>query len=145
MAGQGGRRFVLDDRTQRGDILEIIEILRDMIKTWHPDKILIEKKAAGDNLRVMMQAEMAKGDMPPVQIEVVDPGTQGKEQRLDPCKPALSAGMLHLLDEASWLDKFVAELAGFPFFGTDDRVDYVTQCMNYHAPSDAESNQLPDW
>ena len=145
MAGQGGRRFVLDDRTQRGDILEIIQVLRDMIRTWPVDKILIEKKAAGESLRVMLQAEMAKGDLPPIQIEVVDPGNQGKEQRLDPCKPALSAGMLHLLDGAPWLDAFVSELAAFPFGTRDDRTDLVSMCMNHFAPADAESNSLPEW
>jgi predicted phage terminase large subunit-like protein len=135
----------LDDRTRRGDILEIIEVLRELLRLWHPDKLLIEKKAAGDNLRVMLQAEMAKGDMPPVQIEVVDPGMQGKEQRLDPCRPALSAGMLHLLDGAGWLEAFVGELAAFPFGQNDDRVDCITQAMNHYAPTADESSGLPEW
>ncbi len=119
IAGKGGRRFVLDDRTRRGDILEILEVLRDMIRLWHPDKILIEDKAAGDDFKTMLRSQMATADLPMVVLEMIEPGSAGKEERLDSCKPALANQMIHLLEGAPWLEEFVAEIEPVPQWGAE--------------------------
>lgn len=142
MAGKEGRRYVLDDRTQRGDILEIIEILRGVIKMWRPDKILVEDKAAGDDLIRRLIAEMSKGDMPMIVVEPVKVGNLGKNVRLDACISVLANGLVSLLDGAPWLEAFVDELASFPFGARDDRVDCVTQVLNHY--KDYEADDWPD-
>lgn len=143
VAGKEGRRFVLDDRTQRGDILEIIEILRELIRLWEPTKILIEDKAAGDDLKRRLLAEMSKGDMPMITLEDVKVGTQGKEERLDSCLSTIANGMVLLRDGAPWLEEFVEEMGLFPHGRRNDRVDALTQILN-HAP-DFESDDWPDF
>jgi len=145
IAGQGGRRFVLDDKTQRGDILEILDVLRALIRKWHPDRILIEDKAAGPQLITMLKEEVAKGDLPVVVVDTVQPGTQGKEERLDSCKPTLAANLVHLLDGADWLEDFVEELSLFPNGEQSDRVDALTQVLNEIRENDDPTLALPDW
>ncbi len=142
-AGEGGRRFVLDDRTRRGDILEIIETLKEMVRLWHPDAILVEDKAAGPDLILRLRAEMAKGDLPPVEIVVINPGSQGKEQRLMACVPIIASGVVHLLDGAEWVEAFVDELAAFPNGVQSDRVDALSQLLSHYAEDAAFD--LPDW
>lgn len=142
-AGQGGRRFVLDDRTRRGDILAILDVLRDMVKLWRPDALLIEDKAAGPDLIVRVRTEMQKGGLPPMEVVVVKPGAQGKQQRLMACVPTIASGMLHLLDGAEWLEAFVDEVCAFPNGVQNDRVDSLSQLLNHYA--EQESVQLPDW
>lgn len=145
IAGKEGRRYVLDDRSQRGNILEILEVLRAMIKMWRPDKILIEKKAASEDLKLRLLGEMSKGDMPMIILEEVDPGTQGKEERLTTCLPTIANGMVFLLDGAQWVNAFVGETCEFPNGRHDDRVDALSMCLNHYYEPFVEDVGLPDW
>lgn len=139
VAGKGGRRYVLDDRTLRGDILEVIAVLREMVRRWRPDKILIENKAAGDEMKRRLIAAMSEGaDMPLVLLEMVEVGAAGKNERLDACLPAIANGMVSLLDGAPWLEEFVEECAMFPVGARDDRVDALTQVLNHIADFDED-------
>lgn len=147
VAGKGGRRYVLDDRTKRGDILEVVEILRDLIKMWKPDKILIEDKAAGTDLKLRLKGEMEKGDMPMIIVEEIKVGSAGKEERLMACLPTIANGNVYLLDGASWLNEFVDEMSVFPNGIRDDRVDALSQALNYYYEPVIEDvgAELPDW
>lgn len=146
IAGKEARRYVLDDRTRRGDILEVVEVLRAMIKMWKPDKILIESKAAGPDLQLRLKGEMEKGAMTPIMLEEVK-AVVGKEERLMSCLPTIANGMVYLLDGAAWLDEFVEEMSLFPNGVRDDRVDALSQCLNhYYVPLEEDSGaELPDW
>jgi predicted phage terminase large subunit-like protein len=142
IAGRGGRRFILDDRTQRGAFHEILDVIKDMIRMWRPDTILIEPKAAGPDLMDTLKEQMYAGDIPMVAVEEADPGNQDKEMRLQSCLHYLKNGAVLLLDGASWLGEFVEELSMFPHGSNDDRVDALSQCLNYKRPID---DGLPDW
>jgi hypothetical protein len=86
VAGSGGRRYVLDDKTKRTDILDVVDILRKLVQFWRPDKILIEGKAASEDLKLRLLDEMNKGDLTMVTLEEVKvPNNTGKEERLDSC------------------------------------------------------------
>jgi phage terminase large subunit-like protein len=63
VAGKDMRRFVLDDRTQRGEFPDILNVLREMIIKWRPDKLLIEAKAAGPSLMSSLEQEIAEGKL----------------------------------------------------------------------------------
>jgi predicted phage terminase large subunit-like protein len=142
-AGKEGRRYVLDDRTRRGDILHIVEVLRELILVWRPDKILIEDKAAGPDLKMRLLAEMSRGDMPMIElVEVKVDSNTGKEARLDACISVIANGLVMLLDGAPWLEEFVEELAMFPHGRRSDRVDSITQILNYF--KEYEEDDWPD-
>lgn len=142
IAGKGGKRYVLDDRTQRGAFHEILEVIADMVRTWRPDTILIEPKAAGPDLMDTLREQMLAGDLPMVAIEEADPGNQDKEMRFEACIPYIKNGAVYLLDGAPWLEEFVGELTSFPSGKWDDRVDALSQCLNFKRAADDE---LPDW
>lgn len=142
IAGKGGRRFVLDDRSQRGAFHEILDVIKDMIRTWKPDSILIEPKAAGPDLMDTLREQMFAGDIEMVSIEEAEPGNQDKEMRLQSCLHYLKNGAVLLLDGAHWLGEFVEELSVFPAGEYDDRVDALSQCLNNKR---ASNDDLPEW
>lgn len=61
IGGKEMRRFVLDDQTRRGEFTEILEVLRDMLIRWRPDKLVVEAKAAGPSLMSSLDDEMNRG------------------------------------------------------------------------------------
>lgn len=142
IAGKGGRRFVLDDRTQRGAFHEIVDVIKDMIRTWKPDSLLIEPKAAGPDLMDTLREQMLAGDVPMVAIEEADPGNNDKEMRLQACIPYIKNGAVMLPDGAPWVGEFVHELSEFPNGENDDRVDALSQCLNHIREMDIE---MPSW
>jgi predicted phage terminase large subunit-like protein len=142
IAGKGGRRFVLDDRTQRGAFHEIIDVLKDMIRVWKPDTILIEPNAAGPDLMDTLREEMFDGTIPMVSIEEADPGNQDKEMRLQSCLSTVKNGAVYLLEGASWVHDFIEEMGMFPAGSNDDRVDAFSQCLNNKRAND---DGLPSW
>jgi predicted phage terminase large subunit-like protein len=142
IAGKGGRRFILDDRTQRGAFHEILDVIKEMVLDWKPDTILIEPKAAGPDLMDTLREQMLAGDIPMVAIEEAEPGNSDKEMRLQACIPYIKNGAVYLLDGAPWLKDFVEELSEFPNGDNDDRVDAVSQCLNHIRSG---SMDLPDW
>lgn len=142
IAGKGGRRFVLDDRTQRGAFHEIIDVLKETIKVWRPDSILIEPKAAGPDLMDTLREQMLAGDVPMVAIQEAEPGNTDKEMRFQACIPYIKNGAVYLLDGSEWLEDFCNELGEFPAGENDDRVDALSQCLNQIRDVDTE---LPDW
>lgn len=129
-ACKGGRRFILDDRSQRGEPDDAIRVIQDLVRLWDPLKILIENKAGGEGLRRNLEIAMAEGDMPMVEIVMVDPGTQDKDARLNTASPTIANGMLFLREGAPWLEDYVEELALYPNGLRDDRVDATTQLIN---------------
>ena len=130
MGRRGGRRYVLDNRTRRGNILAIFEVLKEMILLWGPSVILVEDKAAGPDLRIRLESEMNSGDLPPTAIESIKVAT-GKIQRLSTVLSLFRAGMVSFRDGATWLGTVAEELCSFPNFGTDDIVDSITQALIY--------------
>ncbi len=151
MAGKEQRRFILDDRSRRGDILEILVVLRDMIRTWRPDKILIEDKAAGPTLITTLRDELLNGNIkdeygkPIMTILEAIPANGQFDERIDALIPTIAAGAIHLLDGAPWLQDFVEELAGYPHAATDDRLDACAQAVTFLRDSGDGATILPDW
>lgn len=144
VAGKGGRRYILDDRTQRGHLHEIFAVIKELILLWEPDSILIEPKAAGDSVMDALREAMGEGDLPMVTIDDdCDPGNADKEMRLDSVLSYFKNGMVYVLDGATWLEAFIEELTLFPNGTRDDRVDAVSQILG-HVRS-ADGGGLPDW
>lgn len=141
MGAKGSRRYILDNRTQRGSILTIIDVARDMIKLWRPDVLLLEDKAAGPDLKIRLQSAFSSGDIPPVQIIDVKVPT-GKTSRLLAAIPVIANGLVSLREGATWLEEVVDEVCGFPNYATDDIVDCVTMGINYLVTTEEEGGYV---
>lgn len=212
VGGKDMRRFVLDDRTRRGEFNEILDVLKDMIVVWRPEKLLVEAKAAGPSLMSSLDGEMKDGKLiacreckvgllqdlhrveeywiahcrecnqvlggpgqqlpqrhedcqepvpqkPGLHMEAkVDAHWQGtcnkcghkgagdaltfaiesievdidKERRVDAILPQIAARLVYLLEGAPWLAEFVEEHALFPESPWNDRVDALSQVLEYY-------------
>ena len=151
VGGKGQRRFVLDDKTTKGEITEILRVLRKLILRWRPDRILIEDKAAGPSILAMLREELADGTLRDsngrsvgVVLEAI-PANGEFEARVDGILPILEAGHVYLLDGASWLEDFVDELSRYPLGARDDRVDALSQVLTHMRDTMAGVPRLPDW
>lgn len=142
---KGGRKFLLDDRSQRGEPDEAIVVMKDLVRMWRPDKILIEDKAGGAGMFRTLEIEMGSGDCPMVELVLVNPGTQDKDQRLNAVIPTLKNGMLYLREGAVWLEDYVEELAVYPNGTRDDRVDATTQLFNHITYNDVAYPSADAW
>jgi phage terminase large subunit-like protein len=149
VGGMGARRLVLDDRSKRGEPVEILEIVRDMVRTWRPARLLIEDTAAGPTLINMLKDELSAGKIPDDEgravvctIQPLTPHEVGgdKEARLDGVINQFSADLIYMLDGASWVADFVDELSLFPNGPTKDRVDALTQLLAI-----ARGSSAPKW
>lgn len=128
---KGAGRYVLDDRSERGEPDEAVAILKEMILYWDPDKLLIEDKAGGPGMTRTLKVEMAEGKLPMVLIEEVNPGTQDKDVRLNTAIPTIANGNLYLRDGCRWTHDVVEEVSGYPGAMTNDRLDCITQAINH--------------
>jgi predicted phage terminase large subunit-like protein len=149
MAGKGPQRFILDDKTCRGDVLDVLAIVEKLCKQYDPDRILVEAKAAGPALMTLFEDKFQRGKIVgsngrPLAVRVDSIEPQGeKGQRLDACLAELEAGLVYLHDGAEWLEPFIGEVCAWPLGSHDDRTDSVSQALN-HMRSYG-SYQLPDW
>lgn len=135
---RGARRYVLDDRSDRREPHEAVQTLKEMVRYWRPDRLLIEEKAGGSGLIDSIKLAMIDREVPMVAIEAVNPGTQDKELRLNAASATIANGLLFILDGAPWAEAVVTELCDFPAAPTDDRLDCITQCINHDLPSGYE-------
>lgn len=148
-AGKGQRRFVLADVTRPMTFLQTVDAIVEMIRTLPAMRLcLIEKKANGAAVIETLAMLLAEGEVVPdsgrriplrwsddkiarIELEPVEP-EGGKVARAVAMLTDQRAGLIHLLDGASWLDKFVAEVSGFPNAKKDDRVDALSQLMHHY-------------
>lgn len=155
MAGQRGRRFILDDRTLGAaedggpggaDIEDVLAAIKSAAQLWKPEAVLIEDKAAGDELRRRIIQSIEEGDkgLSSMEVRMIKTGNLGKAARLDTAKPAVINGLIHILEDAAWSEAFLNEVCTYPRGRFDDRVDAFSQCIN-HFMEDEIGYELPDW
>lgn len=142
---KGARKFLLEDASQRGEPDAIILVMKDLVRLWGPDRILIEDKAGGAGMFRTLEIEMASGDTPMVELELVNPGTQDKMARANSAIPALANGMLYLRDGAAYLHDYVEEMCLFPNSARDDRPDGTFQCFNHVRVDDTSYPSAGAW
>ncbi len=150
VSGKGPKRFIRDDRTCRGDILDVIRIIKELCAVYDPDRLIIEAKAMGHDLATLFHATMRDGDVRGsngkpliVVVDEYEPGSASKEARLDSCLPELEAGLVFVPEQAPWLEPFLGEVCGYPLASNDDRVDSLSMCLNFMRI--ASNYQLPSW
>jgi phage terminase large subunit-like protein len=152
VGGKGLQRFVFDDRTRPMSIDDMYIACRETVAMWPAKKILIELAAAGASVISEMKKQLAAGtligpDGRAVVIEIVpiiNVAHDSKEARAAAMVPAWRAGLVHVMEGASWLyptvsdggkvldQGFVAEMCTFPKSKKNDRVDAMSQVMTYY-------------
>jgi phage terminase large subunit-like protein len=154
--GKAERSFVLEDRTPGpATWLQTIRHISDglvaaaNLTAWDSRiLVLIEKKALGQGAIEDLQAAIGDGKIKDrwgrvvtAKVEPYEPTGKGdKDKRAEFMEPMADAGLIHLLDGAAWLitppagsiTTFVDEFSAFPRGARDDRIDYLSQCLDRH-------------
>lgn len=138
VGGKESARFVFDDRTDVMTFLTTVSEIKKVIARWPVGRVLIELKANGASVIESLQKAMREGDLKGpdgssvvVVVEAINP-EGGKESRAAAMVPEIEAGMVFLLDGAAWLAPFIGEVCVFPNGRRDDRVDALSQLLNYY-------------
>lgn len=141
VAGAGPKRYVLHDATRRMSFLDMVPSIKALVATYpQVSRILIEKAAAGGPIAEQLKRDMAKADLRAIPITQIVPKEHGsKTDRVVAALPQLEAGMVHLLEGASWVDAFEGEHGLFPNGQHDDRVDALSQLLIYYATTDTRA------
>jgi len=124
-ARTAARKFMLDYKKERLDIIGTMAAIRDWSERW-PEAVmkLIEDKANGPAVIQMLSKEVS-GLIP------VEPDG-GKVSRAYAAAPEVEAGNVYLPHPAlyGWVEGFVGNAAAFPNAAHDDDIDAFTQMMN---------------
>ena len=93
---------------------------------WEPDAILIEDKSSGEALIQDLRAD-TDDKYPVIAIQP----HKDKVTRASTCSPTIEAGNVWLPEKAPWLVDFELEVGNFPASTTKDRVDALSQYLNW--------------
>lgn len=132
IGGLGVKRYVFLDDTKPRTFSDTVTVIANLITIWQPRvrcamRILVEKKANGAAVIEVLAREF-QGLIP------VEPDG-GKEARASAMSPAVESGCVYLLEGAAWLDEYLTgqdSVPVFPHGKRDDRMDSLSQAMNYH-------------
>lgn len=127
----GADIYLLDQVRDKWDITEMMSAVEELSEAWPQARVkLFENKAAGKPLFKMLKSKISG-------IVLIDPKEIGdKEVRLQTCIPEIYAGNVYIphpntknwvSGKGSWLE----EITMFPKFKYKDRVDTMTQAINW--------------
>ncbi|MDE2101869.1 MAG: phage terminase large subunit [Patescibacteria group bacterium] len=119
----GADKYVLDCAHGRFDYPATRRAVREMRAAWpQTTALLIEDKANGPAIISELRHEIS--GVIPIEPE------GGKLARAHACSPEIEAGNVYLPNSA-WADALIEECAAFPTGAHDDRVDALTQALNW--------------
>lgn len=123
--------FIMNDYYFLADLwrgrVEFPDLKRKFIELYekfHPSEVLIEDKASG----ISLIQELESGTRIPVKKIKID---SDKVSRCHSITPLIEAGKVFIDNLADWKNDFIDECESFPEGQFDDRVDSVTQFLNY--------------
>lgn len=107
--------------------VDLITTVQEHCKLFHPDRVLVEKRASGIQLiqemkrrRLPVQAWLPRGK----------PGAKGKIPRAHAVSAILEQGSVWYVPGTK-TDLVIDQCAGFPYATNDDLVDTVTMALSY--------------
>jgi predicted phage terminase large subunit-like protein len=122
----GNCHLLLDQWRAHATYSELRAMTRHLIKRYRPSVVLVEDTNLGPALcsEIRHQAGMA--------VHAIFPQEE-KSERLRRHRQLIRAGRVALPREAQWRCDFIHELTHFPYAGTDDQVDAMTQYLDWIA------------
>lgn len=131
-----GQRWLLDQVRGRLSPMTTEQAIRDGVARWREgygrvDAIIVEAKAAGPGVM-----ERLRQEIPGVLAWPPKGAPMGsKEERAAGVEPQVASGNVIIPDPSmpgfGWVHDFVEEVVTFPFYGSDDQVDAMTQALSF--------------
>lgn len=116
--------ILLECIRERLEFPELKDRAYKMYKEWKPDSFIVEKKSAGTQL----YQEFRRGGIP-VQEFTPTRATGDKTVRLNAVADIVRSGLVWYPAGMRWATDLIDEVAGFPSYGSDDRVDCVSMIL----------------
>jgi predicted phage terminase large subunit-like protein len=116
--------ILLESIFRRMEYPELKDLAYQIWKEWKLDCLIVEKKSSG----VPLFQEMRRGGIP-VSEYTPHRGTGDKVARLNSVADIVRSGLVWYPAGKRWAEELVDEVAGFPSYGSDDRVDTTTMAL----------------
>jgi len=113
--------------TERLELHELVEKVRETMDRCGADRLLIENKASGHSVAQELRRVYGHEDFG---VQMVDPKTADKMARLYSVQHLFSEGLIYAPDR-SWADAVINQAAQFPKGKHDDLVDTVSMAMRH--------------
>lgn len=116
--------ILLESIRKRIEYVELKDLAYKQYKHWRMDCFIVEKKSNG----VPLANEMRQSGIP---ISEFTPhrGTGDKVARLNAVADIVRSGLVWYPAGEPWAEDLIDEVAGFPNFGSDDRVDTTAMAL----------------
>lgn len=136
---EDGKVYLLDVRAEPWAYFDMIQAVKDICADWRPDELLIENKAAGQELIADLNEDAQWVRTP---ITPIDP-IGSKETRMSVASPPIRAGHVYVpatgscrdvLDPSRppvWVIDYLHEMQHFPMSSRRDQVDTTSQFLNW--------------
>lgn len=120
--------YILDVFCEKLIYPRLKRTVKSLYQKWQPDALLIEDKSSGQSLI----QELRNNDDDDTKYPVIAiQANQDKVTRASTCSPTIEAGNVFLPEKAPWLVDFEIEIGTFPVSKTKDRVDALSQYLNW--------------
>lgn len=116
--------ILLESIRRRLEFPELKDLVYKEYKKWRMDTLLVEKKSAG----VQLYQEMRRAGVPVTEFTPTR-ATGDKTVRLNAVADIVRAGLVWAPAGREWAEELIDELAGYPDYGSDDRVDTTSQAL----------------
>lgn len=117
--------ILLESIRKRLEFPELKDMVYAEYKKWEMDTLIVEKKSAG----VQLYQEMRRAGVPVSEFTPTR-ATGDKTVRLNAVADIVRAGLVWYPAGLPWAEELIDEVAGFPSFGSDDRVDTTSQALS---------------
>lgn len=129
---RNGLIYILDVCRVRLEMPELVRKAVELAHQYRPDDLLIEDKASGEGLILLLRRELDRSLWPLPCTPTTD-----KVTRAEGISPIIENKRLFVPFEATWLGEFKSELLGFPNVRFMDQVDALTQMLEWVRAQDA--------
>jgi predicted phage terminase large subunit-like protein len=116
--------ILLESIRERIEYVELKDLAYKQWKEWSMDCFIVEKKSNGTPLF----QEMRRSGIP-VSEYTPHRGTGDKTARLNSVADIVRSGLVWYPRGRQWAEELVDEIAGFPAYGSDDRVDTTIMAL----------------
>jgi predicted phage terminase large subunit-like protein len=111
----------------RYELHELVERVRESMRNYKVEKLLIENKAAGISVAQELRRLYGYEDF---MVQLIDPKGQDKVARLYSIQHLFAEGMIHTPDKM-WADMVIGQVSTFPKAKHDDLVDTVSMALRH--------------
>ena len=116
--------ILLESIRERIEFPELKALTYKTYKDWKLDTLIVEKKSNG----VALYQELRRAGIP-VQEFTPTRATGDKTARLNAVADIVRSGLVWYPHGKLWAEELIDEVAGFPSYGSDDRVDTTSMAL----------------